>query len=79
MRIVTTAGVTCSTTGAYEPAAGTAGVVATVGADAAEAVSPTFEDAVHPTIDPVSSSAAAAAVPPLDHTPPPARRRGVES
>ena len=49
---------------------------AAIGAGAAEAVGPTSEDAVHPIIDPVSSSAAAAAVPRPAHGRPLARGAG---
>jgi len=64
--------VTWSTTPAYEaPAAGRD--EEGVGADAAEAVGPTAEDADHPMIDPVSSNAAAAAVAPPAHARPPPR------
>jgi len=56
---VTTAGVICSTTPAYETAG--AGAGAAIGA--AAAVGPTSLEADHPITDPVSSSATAAAVP----------------
>ena len=74
-RIVTTAGVTCSTTPAYEAVASGAGAAATAGATgAAEAVGPKPSEALHPMTEPVSSRAAAAPV----ARQPAVRRRGLE-
>jgi hypothetical protein len=62
---VTTAGVTCSTTPAYEAVARGAGAGAAAAAGAAgaaAAVGPKPSDALHPMTEPVSSRATAAAL-----------------
>ena len=66
-RIVTTAGVTCSTTPAYEAAASGArgaAAAARVPPGPRTAVGPKPSDALHPMTEPVSSSATAAPVAP---------------